>query len=392
MYSFFLWLYFAWLGSGFDYTQGLVGQFFHNTSTTGAKVANKLSRLDPYFDTLTVIFFPWGGYVFGAVYGVWKTLREKFDEKYVFTVCVFLVYLVIFTLLFKLKSNRYMLPVLPLLSILVCDWLLNSRRDKNYRIFFEMGFIWICSMAAMLGYRSFKAMKVSVNLADAVPVGQYMEFMIPCFIALGCFFVVFLLVSAKQSEYPVLHIVVGALAISSVVPFYYNALPSYTSLSENRPLPVMGQAVTDKLKEMVDGETLVLHRPFFIKAFPDVVYYLKKLDKDGKCMYSLGSKSSPPKVMQALADPRMAADLFKKEFPDAEKYPAYRYFKETGFKSAVLLLASHDYSEFYRFIQTLPPMLKKMVEIVELDVLTIKWVEHRVYLVRFNPKKLQEKQ
>ncbi|MDC7218126.1 MAG: glycosyltransferase family 39 protein, partial [Spirochaetales bacterium] len=240
---FFLWLYGAWLSSGFDYTQGLVGQFFHNTASTSSKVTNKLSHLDPYFDTLTVIFFPWGGYVFGTVYGVWRSIREKFNEKYVFMACVFLVYLIIFTLLFKLKSNRYMLPMLPLLSIMVCDWLVNAKRDKAYRTLFEMGFVWILSMAAMLGYRSFKSMSVSVNLADSVPVGQYMELMFPFFIALGAFFLVLLIVGVKQSQRPALHIVVGSLAITAVMPFYYKALPAYTSLTDNRPLPILAQAV-----------------------------------------------------------------------------------------------------------------------------------------------------
>lgn len=386
---FFLWLYAAWLGSGFDYSQGLIGQFFHNTSTTSTKALDKLSRLDPYFDTLTVIFFPWGGYVFGTVYTIWRSVKEKYNEKYVFMACVFLVYLLVFTLLFKLKSNRYILPILPVLSILVCDWLLNAKRDKAYRTFFEMGFIWLCSMAAMLGYRSFKAQKISVNLADGVLLGQYMDLVFPFFIALGCFFLVLLFISIKQSERPVLHIVGASLAIVAVMPFYYNTLPSYASLTDYRPLPVMGQAVTDKIKEMTDGETLVLHRPRFIKTFPDVVYYLKKLDNGAKCMYSLGSSARPGDIIQALATPYIAAELFKKEYPDAEKYPPYNYFSRTEFKNAVLLLTSDDYSEFYQFIQTLPSMVKNMVEIEELDVLTVKWVSNRVYFVRFNPKKMK---
>ncbi len=384
---FFLWLYVAWQSSGFDYTQGLVGQFFHNTSTTGAKAVNKLSRLDPYFDTLTVIFFPWGGYVFGTVYSIWRTLREKFNEKYVFMACVFLVYLLVFTLLFKLKSNRYMLPVLPLLSILICDWLLNGKRDKMYSTLFEMGFIWLCSMAAMLGYRSFKAGKVTVNLADGVDVGNYMDVTMPFFIALGCFFLVLLVLSIKQSRYPALHIMGASLAIVAVMPFYYSTLPAYASLSDNRPLPVMGPAVADKMQEYADHETLILHRPFFIKTFPDVVYFLKKLDTGGKCMYSLGSDAPVADVMQALANPEIAPGLFKREYPDAERYPAYQYFKDTKFKKAVLLLSLDDYSEFYRFIHTLPPMLRDAIKIDELDVLTVKWVTHRVYFVRFNLEK-----
>lgn len=387
---FFLWLYAAWLSSGFDYSQGLVGQFFHNTSTTGAKAIDKISRLDPYLDTLTVIFFPWGGYVFGTVYFIWKTLKERFNEKYVFMACVFLVYLVVFTLLFKLKSNRYMLPVLPLLSIMVCNWLVKAERDKAYSTLFEMGFIWLCSMAAMLGYRSFKAGKVSVNLADGVLVGQYMELVLPFFIALGCFFLVLLFVSIKQSRYPAVHIIGASVAIVAVMPFYYQTLPAYSSLTDNRPLPVMGPAVAEKLGDYVDSETLIIHRPFFIKAFPDVVYFLKKLETGTKCMYSLGSDAPARDVVQALATPAVAADLFKKEHEDAEKYPAYGYFKNTDFRKAVLLLSADDYSEFYGFFQSLPPVLREMIEIEELDVLTVKWVEHRVYFVRFNPERLKK--
>ncbi|WP_432738488.1 ArnT family glycosyltransferase [Maridesulfovibrio sp. FT414] len=382
---FFLWLYMAWTNSSFDYTQGLIGQFFHNTSTTGTKALDKLSRLDPYIDTLTVIFFPWGGYVFGTVYSIWRSLKERFDERYVFMACVFLIYLAVFTLLFKLKSNRYMLPVLPLLSILVCDWLLNARRDKAYRTMFEMGFIWLCSMAAMLGYRSFKSGNVSVNLADGVVVGQYMDLMLPFFIALGCFFLVLLYVSIKQHDYPALHITAAAVAISTVMPFYYHALPAYSSLTENRPLPIMGQAVTDRLKEFAGPDTLIMHRPYFIKTYPDVVYFLKKLDNGSKCMYSLGSGSHPGEILQALATPHMAADLFKKEHTDAEKYPAYSYFRNTEFKNAVLLLTNDDYTEFYRFIQSMPPMLRELLTVEELDVLTVKWVNQRVYILRFSP-------
>ncbi|NDV26101.1 glycosyltransferase family 39 protein [Desulfovibrio sp. JC010] len=386
---FFLWLYFAWLSSGFDYTQGLLGQFFHNTASTSSKVANKLSRLDPYFDTLTVIFFPWGGFVFGTVYGIYRSVREKFNEKYVFMACVFLVYLLVFTLLFKLKSNRYMLPVLPLLAVLVCDWLLNAKRDKMYRTLFEMGFVWILSMAAMLGYRSFKSGSVSVNLADRVAVGQYMELMFPFFIALGAFFLVFLVISIKQSQRPALHIVVGSLAISAVMPFYYKALPSYASLTENRPQPVLAQALTDKLAEFSDEKTLVLHRPFFIKTFPDVVYYLKKLAKDGDCMYSLGSEARPGDLLQTLATPDIAAEIFKKEHPDAEKYPLYQYLKNTKFNNAVLLLSSIDYYSLKPFIDSLPPMGRNLMEVEEMDLLTIKWVEGKIYIVRFNPGKMK---
>ncbi|SDK42752.1 Dolichyl-phosphate-mannose-protein mannosyltransferase [Maridesulfovibrio ferrireducens] len=381
-----LWLYAAWMSSGFDYSQGLVGQFFHNTSTSSSKLVDKLGRLDPYLDTLTVIFFPWGGYVFGAVFGIWKSIKEKYDERYVFMVCVFLVYLLTFTLLFKLKSNRYMLPVLPILSILVCDWLVNAKRDKSYRTFFEMGFIWLCSMGAMLSYRSFKAMKVSVNLADGVPVEQYMDTMVPFFLAFGCFFLILLVVSIKQTERPALHIIGGALAIVAVMPFYYRTLPSYVSISENKPLPIMGQALTDGLKEITEGNTLVLHRPFFIKAFPDVVYFLKKLDNGSGCMYSLGSSAHPAEMLQAIATPEKAADLFKKEHPDAEKYPAYKYFKETKFDSAVMLLSSHDYIEFYKFLETLPPMIKDMVVVEEMNMLSVKWVDTQIRIVRFIPK------
>ncbi|WP_415715431.1 ArnT family glycosyltransferase [Maridesulfovibrio sp.] len=387
---FFLWLYGAWLTSGFDYTQGLLGQFFLNTASTSTKVAAKLGRLDPYLDTLTVIFFPWGGYVFGAIYGIYRSVREKFNEKYVFMACVFLVYLLVFTLLFKLKSNRYMLPVLPLLAIIVCDWLVNAKRDKIYRTLFEMGFVWILSMAAMLGYRSFKSMSVSVNLADCVPVGQYMEFMFPFFIAFGAFFLVMLIVSVKQSERPALHIVVGSLAITAVMPFYYNALPSYTSLTENRPQPILGQALTDRLAEFSDGETLVLHRPFFIKTFPDVVFYLKKLAKEGNSMYSLGSTARPGDLLQALATPQIAAELFKKEHPeDTEKYPLYRYLKNTEFKNAVLLLSTIDFYKLKPFMDSLPPKVRDSLEVAEMELLTVKWVNTNIYVVRFNPDKMK---
>ena len=384
--AFALWLYVAWVNSGFDYSQGLVGQFFLNTSTSSSKLVEKLGRLDPYFDTLTVIFFPWGGYVFGAVYGIWKSLKEKFDERYVFMTCIFLVYLLTFTLLFKLKSNRYMLPVLPILSIIVCDWLVNAKRDKSYSTFFEMGFIWLCSMGAMLSYRSFKAMKVSVNLADGVPVHQYMDTMIPFFLAFACFFAVLLVVSIKQAERPVLHIVGGALAIVAVMPFYYRTLPSYVSITDNRPMPIMGQALTDGLKEIAIGNTLVLHRPFFIKTFPDVVYYLKKLDNGHGCMYSLGSSASPLEMLQAIATPKNAFDLFKKEHPDAEKYPAYKYFKETKFDSAVMLLSAYDYIEFGSFIEKLPPQIKDMIVVEDLNTLSVKWVTEPIKIVRFIPK------
>ncbi|WP_027720520.1 ArnT family glycosyltransferase [Maridesulfovibrio zosterae] len=386
---FFLWLYAAWTSSGFDYSQGLIGQFFHNTSTSSTKAIDKLTRLDPYFDTLTVLFFPWGGYVFGMVYGVWRSVKEKFNEKYVFMSCVFLVYLLVFTLLFKLKSNRYMLPVLPLLSILVCDWLLNAKRDKAYSTFFEMGFVWLCSMAALLGYRSFRSGSISANLADGIVLNSYMEFVLPVFIALAVFFLVLLFVSIKQAERPALHIIGGALAMVAVMPFYYNALPSYKSLEENRPLPVMGQAVTDKIMEMTDGDTLVLHRPRFIKTFPDVVYYLKKLDSGEKCMYSLGSSVSVREIFQTLATPQIAADLFKKEHPDAEKFPPYNYFKNTDFKSAILLLSSDDYGEFRQFITNLPPELRNMVEVEEMDVLTVKWVSHRIYFVHIKTMRMK---
>lgn len=386
---FFLWLYGAWLTSGFDYTQGLIGQFFHNTASTSSKVTDKLSHLDPYFDTLTVIFFPWGGYVFGAAYGVWRSVKEKFNGKYVFMACVFLVYLLVFTLLFKLKSNRYMLPVLPLLSIFVCNWLLNAKRDKAYRTLFEMGFVWILSMAAMLGYRSFKSMSVSVNLADRVPVGQYMELMFPFFVALGGFFLVMLVLSIKQSRRPALHILVGSLAITAVMPFYYTALPSYNSLEDNRPAPILGQALTDRIAQFSDGDTLILHRPFFIKTFPDVVYYLKKLDKEGNSMYSLGLGGRAGDLMQALATPQIAAELFKKENPDAGKYPVYQYLKNKKFKNAVLLLSATDYYKLKPFINSLPPVLKNLVEIEEQELLTIKWVKAMVYIVRFNPGKVE---
>ncbi|WP_320173615.1 glycosyltransferase family 39 protein [Maridesulfovibrio sp.] len=386
---FFLWLYVAWLSSGFDYTQGLVGQFFHNTASTSSKVTDKLSHLDPYFDTLTVIFFPWGGYVFGTVYGIWRSIREKFNEKYVFMACLFLVYLIIFTLLFKLKSNRYMLPILPLLSILVCDWLVNAKRDKAYRTLFEMGFVWILSMAAMLGYRSFKSMSVSVNLADRVPVGQYMDLMLPFFIALGGFFLVMLIVSIKQSQRPAVHIVVGSLAITVVMPFYYKALPSYASLTVNRPIPILAQAVTDRIAEFSNSDTLVIHRPFFIKTFPDVAYYLKKLDKDGNCMYSLGSGARAGDLLQVLATPQIAAELFKKEHPDAEKYPVYQYLKNKKFKNAVLLLSSVDYYTIKPFMDSLPPMIKSLIEIEERELLTIKWLKEKIFIVRFNPGKMK---
>ncbi|WP_415719107.1 ArnT family glycosyltransferase [Maridesulfovibrio sp.] len=386
---FFLWLYAAWLSSGFNYTQGLTGQFFHNTASTSSKIMEKLSGLDPYFDTLTVIFFPWGGYVFGAFYGIYRAVREKFNEKYVFMACVFMVYLLVFTLLFKLKSNRYMLPLLPLLSIAVCDWLLNAKRDKTYSTLFEMGFVWILSMAGMLGYRSVKSASVSVNLADRVPVGQYTELMLPFFIALGAFFLVMLVVSVKQSRRPALHIVVGALAVTVVMPFYYNALPSYTSLTENRPLPILGQALTDRIAEFADGNTLVLHRPFFIKAFPDVVYYLKKLDKGGNCVYSLGSNARSGDLVQALATPNIAAELFKKEHPDADKYPLYKFLKKTKFKNAVLLLSPVDYQKLKPFLDSLPPMVKQLIEVEEMDMLTIKWMKDKVFIVRFNPGKMK---
>jgi len=244
-------------------------------------------------------------------------------------------------------------------------------------------------MAAMLGYRSFKSMSVSVNLADRVPVGQYMELMFPFFIAMGAFFAVLLFVSIRQSERPALHIVVGSLAICAVMPFYYKALPSYTSLTENRPAPILGQALTDSIAEFSDGETLVLHRPFFIKTFPDVVFYLKKLDQHGKCMYSLGSSARGETLIQTMANPQMASELFKKEHPDAEKYPLYQYLQKAEFKNAVLLLSAPDYASLKPLFDSMPPMLKSLVEIEERDLLTIKWVTDRVYVVRFNPGKMQ---
>ncbi|WP_320171409.1 glycosyltransferase family 39 protein [Maridesulfovibrio sp.] len=385
---FFLWLWGAWLTSGFDYTAGLIGQFFLNTSTSESKAIAKFARLDPYFDTLTVIFFPWGGYVFGTVYAVWKSLRERFNEKYVFLACSFLVYLLVFTLLFKLKSNRYMLPVLPLLSVMICDWLMNASRDKSYKTMFEMGFIWLCSMAAMLGYRSFRSGNVSVNLADGVPVGQYMDLMLPFFIALGIFFLVLLFASIKQHEFPALHIVLGALAIAAVMPFYYNALPSYASVADSRPLPIMGQSVTDRMKPFANSDTLVIHRPFFIKTYPDVVYFLKKLDAGAKCMYSLGSEAPPEQILQAMVKPSMAAELFRREHNDAERFPAYEYFSRTEFRNAVLLLTSDDYAGFLKLFRALPQRVRSIIKIDEFDVLTVKWVKQRVYIVRINPEKI----
>lgn len=381
---FFAWLYFAYLSSGFDYTQGLVGQFFHNTATTSSKAVHKLSRLDPYLDTLTVIFFPWGGYLFGTVYGLWRTLREKYNEKYVFSICIILVYMLVFTLLFKLKSNRYMLPVLPLVSILISDWLMNAKRDKAYRTLFEMGFIWLCSMAAMLLYRSFKFKMVTVNLADGVRVADYLSTVTPFLISAGVFFIIMLTVSIFQSRRPAMHIIGGSIAILLVMPFYYKALPSYASMTEYRPLPILGQYLSDEIRELGGDNTLVLHRPFFVQTFPDVVYYLKKLDKDGRCMYSLGSSAHPMKLIQALATPTDAAELFSNEHEDAARYPAYSYFKNTKFDSAVLLLGVHDYRKFGKIIEQMPPMLRKLVRVEKKKLLSVKWVPEYIYTIRFD--------
>lgn len=380
---FFVWLYAVLVLTGFDYTQGLVGQFFLNTATTTTKVFAKFGRLDPYFDTLTVIFFPWGGYLFGAVFGVWKVLREKYNEKYVFVICVTLTYLLVFTLLFKLKSNRYMLPVLPFVSILISDWLINSKRDKAYKTMFEMGFVWICSMAGMMLYRSFKFKMVTVNLADGIMLERYIEYMTPFFIAAGVFFIILLLASIVQYKKPVWHILAGSVAIVAVMPFYYHALPSYASMDINRPLPILGQYVSDDLVKNDSGKTLVMHRPFFISTFPDVVYYLKKLDKDGTCMYSLGTSANPVEVIQTLATPENAVNLFEKEHKNAAKYPAYSYFKNSRFNSAVLLLSAYDYTKFKTFLDQLPAPVKPYLNIEKKVLLSVKWVPEEIYIVRF---------
>ncbi len=383
---FLLWLGAVQSSSGINYLSGMLGELSHNTSATGSKFLYRLNRFDPYFDTLTSIFFPWGAYLFGTVNDIWEKIKKRHDEKLIFMVCVFLIYLLVFTLFFKLKAKRYMLPMLPLLSILISNWLLNACRDKTYRNLFAVGFGWICLIAGLFSYRSFKFSSVSVNLSDRVPVGQYMELMTPFFIALCCFLAVFLVVSLMQRERPVLHILVGALAITGVMPFYYQTLPSYTSLAENRPYPILGKALIDRVAEVAEGETLILHRPDFVKKFPDMLYYIKNISHDGKPSYSLGYKAGPAEFIQALSAPGTAGEVFCREHADADKYPAYNFFRNTGFNDAVLLLDPEEYPEFEAYLKIMPPKISNRIKVEKIELLTIKWVVINVYLVHWQPE------
>lgn len=377
--AFFAWLGWASLVGQTNYLTGLLAELDKNTTVgAGTDVNERVGMTGFYLDTLFMVFFPWAGFLPGALAAWGRTFRQGLRAN-VHLLSLMLVYVLVFSLFFKLKAHRYILPVTPCLAVLAAWWLTRAVRDRNYRSWFEMCSLWTASLAAFFLVRFYRGGYLPVNLYYEQPVPDLLRDPAVLAAGAGVLALAFVLASLGQARHPVRHILVLCAGLILAMPPYLHALPKARAASDGREPAILSLAVNAALAPLAGPDVLVVNSRELQAHFPDVVFFRK--DAAPWPHYSLSTEFSAREALDLLRDPGRAAEVLARSRPGSGGQPVQAYLAGRTFRRTVLLLRPHEWMELAARIEALPLLERPLLRVDQVEGLTVKWVRDQIFLV-----------
>ena len=366
----------AWIAAakagGVDFFAGFSGQLLENTTVEHMSLWKRVLTTGFYGDTFFFVFVPWGAYLPAALMAPARGFR---DRRTVFFLCSALVAVAVFSLLFKLKSHRYVLPLIPLATVFVCAWLVQGKRDGRGRTLFELCSYWLAGVAAFFSYRFFKGGYLPVNLYD--PLDLKYAAVGPWLLAsaLAVAAALFLWGALRRKDRPESLILALSLGFCLTIGAYYATLPGYDPSSDDAasPSPGVSRLAADAVREVWEPGTLVVHSRSLGRVYPGFSFFQKEFGLGGT--YSLALELTPALVKRALSGPDAAGELFDAAYPQGGRWPANVFFHQNAFTRTVLVLKDREHGLLKGAAKAFPGLKVRSV-----TGLSVKWRPETLYV------------
>jgi 4-amino-4-deoxy-L-arabinose transferase-like glycosyltransferase len=383
--AFFGWIAWAWFAGGVNYLAGLMEEFNLNTTVgAGLHLVERIGKTGFYGDTIATVFYPWCAFLPGAFLFYLATFRKERPGS-LYTAGLLFIYVIVFTLLFKLKAHRYFLPAAPFLSLMAAHWLLSAPRDKRWSFWFDMCSIWLACLTGFFLVRFWRGGDMPVNLYYSVPGARLFDNPVPVLIFLSVVAVGFGLASWRQSRHPVQHILILALAFVLSMPFYAQTLPLPSAEARPGHTPLLALSLKEKVRPLVQttggAAVLLAHSRELQLLFPDTVFFLKDV-LPGPPAYTLALPiPTAQEFLTLLRDPNQGPALLAAQRENADRLPVYQTMASKRYRQAVILLTNPEFEEFRTAAAKLPPEVQARLRVDRAEGMTVKWVTDMIYLV-----------
>ena len=383
--AFFGWIAWALLSGGENYLAGLMAEFNINTTVgAGLHLAERVGKTGFYGDTIATVFYPWCAFLPGA-FLFYLAVFKKERPASLYTASLLFIYVIVFTLLFKLKAHRYFLPAAPFLSLMAAHWLLAAPREKRWSFWFDMCSIWLACLTAFFLVRFWRGGDMPVNLYYTVPGARLFDNPVPVLIFLALAALAFGLASWRRSRHPVQHILILATAFCLSMPFYAQTLPVPAAQSTPGHTALLALSLREKVRPLVQGvngpPVLLAHSRELQLLFPDTVFFLKDV-LPGRLPYTLALPNPTNQdYLALLADPGRGLALLAAQRPGADRLPVYQALSAVRPRGTVLLLTAQEFAGFQAQAGSLPPEIRARLWVERAEGMTVKWVTDSIYLV-----------
>ncbi len=378
--AFFGWIAWACQNGGVNYLAGLLAEFSVNTTVgAGLDLAERVGKTGFYGDTIATVFYPWCAFLPGAFLYFLATFRRQRPASLYIAALLF-IYVIVFTLLFRLKAHRYFLPAAPFLALMASHWLLSAPRDKRWSFWFDMCSIWLACLTAFFLVRFWRGAYLPVNLYYTVPGTDLYAHPTPLLIGVILLATALLLASLRQARHPVQHILILSTAFALAMPFYALALPRALATPQPGHAAILARNLTEKLRPLARPDTLLVHSRELQLLFPDLVFFWKDV-LVGKPAYSLALDPTAGDLLTLLQDPDQAEALLAKDRPGSEVLPIHDFLASHQFRRTLLLMTAGEYMGFTGKVDSLPLEMRPHLRVDRAEGMTVKWVLDQVYLV-----------
>lgn len=379
---FLFWLFSTGTG-GMDYSTGMLGNFFANAFYKGNPLLFYLNSLGFYVYEAFIVFFPLGGFALCALFSLKGNRAARFSEKgFVLWTCIF--YLLLCLVLFRLRAHRYFLPILPFLSLITVNWIVDSVRDRAFKRLCAIGGIITATTAFAGAGWSLYSGEISVNLWKSTEVANFTTQLLPFAAAAIVAGVLIAAVSILRPGKPAFMLSVLFISTLAIYPFYFNAAPGMDSDGNFQPKPLIGHELQEYFANEIPDNCLPVFTDHAARANPDLYFFLRNHDGQGGNGYPARLPFEVRQFNDLLLAPAKAMRVLEMRPDFNPEWPLYKTLSNSRYRKTVLVLSGSELTKLYRNSIFLNKKFGRPAKYEPVQGLNISWDDELFYVVHMS--------